>query len=172
MKHDDPDHRGGSLFANRRAALAACALLRPMLEGSLQDAAIAPSGCLHAVIMDPALSPRDCCFEAAILHELSLPDRSRWDADYAAYARAKARVSWETGVDGSLLHTCEPYRLRLGDTNLRGAVIDHGLIVAVSGALPWFDEALAGCIAYCLRGFALQQAHDTPGVLSLMVDPA
>lgn len=175
MSHDLPRSaerdaqiaNSGSVFANAHVAGAACALLQPLLAQCLQSEALVPSHCLHVVVMDPARSPQDCSFDEAILWEMSLPERTRWDADYAAYARAKARVAWRTGVDGTRLHTCEPYRLMSEDTNLRGAVVHHGIVVAVSGALPWFDEAIATCVATWLRALALQRAHGTEGVLAL-----
>ena len=83
-----------------------------------------------------------------------MPDPKDWDADYRAYARAKARLSWETGRDGHVVQALEPYRLRAGDTNLWGGVALGGIVVGVSGAQPWFDEAFAGCIAHCLRALA------------------
>ncbi|HEF4757194.1 TPA: hypothetical protein SAP12_005432, partial [Burkholderia multivorans] len=95
--------RGGSAFADRQAAIAAVELLLPTLSAALQSDFVGDSGCLHIVIMDPALGPHDASFEDAILYEFSLPDPKDWDADYRAYARAKARLSWETGRDGHVV---------------------------------------------------------------------
>ncbi|KVX55280.1 hypothetical protein DF107_06435 [Burkholderia stagnalis] len=162
-----PVRRGGSAFADRQAAIAAVELLLPSLSAALQGDAIGDSGCLHIVIMDPGLGPHDAPFEDAILYEFSLPAPKEWDADYRAYARAKARLSWETGRDGHLVQALEPHRLRAGDTNLWGAVARDGIVVGVSGALPWFDEAFAGCIAQCLRAFAKHRADATPDALAL-----
>jgi hypothetical protein len=61
----------------------------------------------------------------------------------------------------------EPYRLRAGDTNLWGAVALNGIVVGVSGAQPWFDEAFAGCIAHCLRALAKHRAQSTPDALAI-----
>ncbi|KVG10970.1 hypothetical protein WJ24_10915 [Burkholderia vietnamiensis] len=159
--------RGGSAFADRQAAVAAVELLLPTLSAALQSDFVGDSGCLHIVIMDPAIGPRDAAFEDAILYEFSLPDPKDWDADYRAYARAKARLSWETGRDGHVVQALEPYRLRAGDTNLWGAVAQHGIVVGVSGAQPWFDEAFAGCIAHCLRAVAKHRAQATPDALAI-----
>ncbi|WP_261544682.1 hypothetical protein [Burkholderia multivorans] len=159
--------RGGSVFADRQAAIAAVELLLPTLSAALQSDFVGDSGCLHIVIMDPALGPQDASFEDAILYEFSLPDPKDWDADYRAYARAKARLSWETGRDGHVVQALEPYRLRAGDTNLWGAVAQHGIVVGVSGAQPWFDEAFAGCIAHCLRALAKHRAQATPDALAI-----
>ncbi|MDN7677481.1 hypothetical protein [Burkholderia cenocepacia] len=159
--------RGGSAFADRQAAVAAVELLLPSLSAALQSDFVGDSGCLHIVIMDPALGPHDAAFEDAILYEFSLPDPKDWDADYRAYARAKARLSWETGRDGHVVQTLEPYRLRAGDTNLWGGFALGGIVVGVSGAQPWFDEAFAGCIAHCLRALAKHRAQATPDGLAI-----
>lgn len=162
----DP-RRAGSLYADRSAASAAIELLRPSLSAALCNDIVGQSGCLHIVVMDPALGPDDASFEDAILYEYSMPDPTKWDADYCAYARAKARLSWEHGVDSRLIQSSEPYRLRSGDTNLWGSVMQHGIVVGVSGAQPWFDEALAGCVAHCLRAIAHHRANAMPGTLAL-----
>ncbi|GBH27416.1 hypothetical protein [Burkholderia vietnamiensis] len=159
--------RGGSAFADRQAAVAAVELLLPTLSAALQSDFVGDSGCLHIVIMDPAIGPRDAAFEDAILYEFSLPDPKDWDADYRAYARATARLAWDTGRDGHVVQALEPYRLRAGDTNVWGAVAQHGIVVGVSGAQPWFDEAFAGCIAHCLRAVAKHRAQATPDALAI-----
>ncbi|POM15127.1 hypothetical protein CSX04_07942 [Burkholderia cepacia] len=74
------DRRAGSAFANRQAAVAAVELLLPSLSAALQSDFVGDSGCLHIVIMDPALGPLDATFEDAILYEFSLPDAKDWDA--------------------------------------------------------------------------------------------
>ncbi|WP_414137514.1 hypothetical protein [Burkholderia cepacia] len=167
MPATSTDRRAGSAFANRQAAVAAVELLLPSLSAALQSDFVGDSGCLHIVIMDPALGPLEATFEDAILYEFSLPDAKDWDADYRAYARAKARLSWETGRDGHVVQALEPYRLRAGDTNLWGGVALGGIVVGVSGAQPWFDEAFAGCIAHCLRALAKHRAQATPDALAI-----
>src|SRR5690606_40017855 len=54
------------------------------------------SGFLHIVIMDPALPWGRASFDESILHEHSVGDRLQWDADYARFARDKARICWRT----------------------------------------------------------------------------
>ncbi|WP_338926200.1 hypothetical protein IHE33_01040 [Mycetohabitans endofungorum] len=159
--------RSGSLYADRSAASAAIEMLLPTLSAALHNTVVGDSGCLHIVVMDPALGPGDACFEDAILYEHSMPDPAQWDADYRAYARAKARLSWEHGIDSRLIQCSQPHRLRRGDTNLWGSVAQHGIVVGVSGAQPWFDEALAGCVAHCLRAIARHRAEAAAGTLAL-----
>ena len=150
---------GGSVLADRQAAMQAVEMLMPMFASALHDQTVGDSGCLHVVIMDPARTPADSSFEEAILYEFSLPDPREWDADYGAFARAKARISWETGMDSHLVQTCQPHRLRAGHTTLWGSVARDGIVVGVSGANPWFDEALAGCVAHCLKAIAQHRAR-------------
>lgn len=148
----------GSVFADRQAAIETIEILRPMLVAALGNSAIGESGCLHVVIMDPALTPAEATFEEAILYEFSLPEPSQWDADYVAFARAKARLSWSNSRDSHLLQSCQPHRLRSGDTALWGSIVYEGIVVGVSGADPWFDEAFAGCVAHCLKAIAKRRA--------------
>jgi hypothetical protein len=91
-------------------------------------------------VVDPASGPRDARFDDAILYEHSIGDRARWDADYAAFARAKAELSWRTRSD-----------------NPKGAVWLDGIVVGASGELEPFDQAFAGAVAMCLRALARQQ---------------
>lgn len=138
------------------AARAAVSLALPAIELAMRDPAAGDSGCLHIVVMDP-LAPPPVAFERAILHEHSI-NRARWDADYAAFARAKARLSWRTGADSQRVQTGMPHRLEPGDTLLWGSVCLDGIVVAVSGMQPWYDEALAGVVACCLRGIVKGRA--------------
>lgn len=149
---------GGSVLADRQAAIQAVEMLLPMFAAALHDETVGQSGCMHVVIMDPALTPAEVPFEEAILYEFSLPDPREWDADYRGFARAKARLSWLTGMDSHLIQARQPHRLRSGNTTLWGSVAFEGIVVGVSGANPWFDEAFAGCVAHCLKAIALHRA--------------
>lgn len=148
---------GGSRLADADAARRALTLALPMLTASLADKGVGESGCMHVVVMDPGRTPGTCAFEDAILHEHSLPSRERWDADYAAYARDKARLAWQTGTDTGQLATRAPHLLRAGDTVLAGGVVVDGIVVAVSGANGWFDEAFARSVACLLRAVAFER---------------
>jgi hypothetical protein len=135
----------------------------PMIEPQMRNPEVVGSGFLCIVVMDPALQPGSVPFEEAVLLEYAIGDRSKWDADYAAFARAKAKASWEQGVDGHLLQALRPYRLAEGDSMLWGAVNLDGIVVGVSGAHAYYDEAFATAVAGCLRAIAKhrwQQAVD------------
>ncbi len=152
-----------SFFCNADAARRALDMAMPLIERQMDDREVVGSGFLHIVVMDPACQPGDAPFDQAVLLEHSVGDRSKWDADYAAFARAKAKASWEQGLDGHALQALQPHRLRKGDTMLWGAVNLDGIVVGVSGAHAYYDEAFATAIAACLRALAKhrwQQAVD------------
>jgi hypothetical protein len=123
---------------NQDPAERAIEMARPLIEQALLEPQYGDSGFLHVVVMDRTQAPGACAFEEAILHEHSFGDPAQWDADYAAFARAKAQTSWLTRAD-----------------NPKGAVCVDGIVVAASGAFERFDQAYAGVVAMCLR--ALQE---------------
>jgi hypothetical protein len=98
---------------------------------------------MHMVVMDPHADPRKDAFEDAILVERSFGDPTRWNADYAWYARAKARVSFREQASLRKLVREHPERLRSDDIRVEGAVCDGGWTVAASGAQAWYDHAIA-----------------------------
>jgi hypothetical protein len=156
MKEDPirPDSDARSHLVDRDLAARAVEMALPLLHEAMRHEEYGDSGFLHIVIMDPALRPRDCDFEAAILHEHSIGDESRWDADYRGFARAKAALAWRHGRDSHEVQTRRAHCLRPGDSTLWGSVCVDGIVVGASGAFPMFDEAYSGVIAMCLRGLA------------------
>ena len=155
----------GSHFANQAAASRAIDMLMPTIESAMADSRFGESGALHIVVMDPARVSGSCRFEEAILHERSVGDRQRWDADYAGMARAKARLGWELGVDSHVVQVRRPHLLRHGDTLLWGGVCLDGIVVAMSGFHPWYDEAFSCAIAACLRALARHARADADGLV-------
>ncbi|NTV09384.1 MAG: hypothetical protein HGA47_01245 [Zoogloea sp.] len=162
----------GSHYVNRQTVRRAVELAMPMLEAAMGDPHIVGSGFLHIVVMDPGISPAEAAFEEAILFEQSLGDRQRWDADYAGFARAKARLSWSLGMDSHRVQSGLAHLLRKGDTLLSGSVWLDGIVVGVSGAFPWFDEAIAGTIAMWLRALARDAREGDDGRLALEAPPS
>jgi hypothetical protein len=122
---------------DRALAARAVAMALPLIEEAMREPRFGDSGFLHLVLMEPAADPERTDFEQAILHEHSVGDRARWDADYAAFARGKARTSWISRAD-----------------NPKGAVCVDGIVVGASGAFESFDQAYAGVVAMCLRALA------------------
>lgn len=143
-------------YLTRETAQNALALVTPMVEQALGDRRIVGSGFLYVVVMDPARTPINTRFEEAILHEHAFGDRSLWDADYAAFARAKARLSWRTGYDSDAVQHVVPHLLRSGDSTIAGGICLDGLVVAASGAYPEYDVVFAGTVALWLRALARQ----------------
>jgi hypothetical protein len=148
-----------SYFIDRAAAQAAVQYSLPTITAAMKDRQVGESGFLYVVVMDPGRPPQLASFEEAILYEHAIGDRERWDADYAAFARAKAQVAWKTGMNSHAVQELYPHLLGSGDTLLWGSVAVDGIVVGVSGAHPWFDEAIAGTIAMWLRALAKARAH-------------
>jgi hypothetical protein len=143
----------------------------PMIEAAMRDESVCGSGFLYIVVMDPALGPGVASFDEAVLLEHAIGDRSRWDADYAAFARAKAELSWRHAVDSQAVHHTRAHLLREGDSTLWGSVCLDGIVVGVSGAHPWYDEAFANCIAGCLRAIAKERLAADVAARRLSVPP-
>lgn len=147
----------GSHFADASAARRAIDMALPMIESAMKDPQVCGSGFLYIVVMDPGLSPRDAEFNDAVLLEHAVGDRSRWDADYAGFARGKARLSWQHAAGSHEVQSARSHCLRHGDSVLWGSAWLDGIVVGVSGAHPWFDEAFATAIAANLRAIAKQR---------------
>lgn len=146
-----------SYFLDRAACEKAVQFSMPMIHAAMESRAAGESGFLYVVVMNPCSNPANSSFEASILFEKAVfGDQNKWDADYGEFARAKAKISWKTGLDGHVVQEIKPHLLSAGDTVLWGSVVLDGIVVAVSGADAWFDEAFAGTIAMCLRALAKQ----------------
>jgi hypothetical protein len=124
----------------------------PVLEQAARDRAIGQSGVFHVVVLDPMCTPENATFEEAILAERSYgKPRKEWEVDFAAYARAKARVSWHARRDSHAVQALAPQLRQADDTPLWGGVYLDGLVVAASGAEPQYDEAMSGMVALLIR---------------------
>lgn len=134
-------------FFDRDTAARAVRLVMPMMSAAMDTQEAGDSGFLHIVVMNPVMPPGGPSFEEAILYEESLGDRGQWDADYAAYARGKARLSWRSQRDSHWICEVAPQYLVENEQALWGSVCVQGVVVGVSGAYPWFDEAFSGAIA-------------------------
>ena len=144
----------GSHFADADAARRAIAMTLPMIESAMLDREVCGSGFLYIVVMDPGLTPRDADFSDAVLVEHAVGDRTQWDADYAGFARAKAKLSWTHKMGSHEVQASRTHVLRRGDSVLWGSVWLDGIVVGVSGAHPWYDEAFAIAVAGNLRAIA------------------
>lgn len=137
-----------------RSALArkAVSLAAPMIREALGQRQFAGSGFVYLVILDPARTSASSLFEEAILHEEALGEPGgRPEAEHAAFAREKARLSWINRCDGHVAQHVLPQLLQSGATPLSGSVWLDGIVVAASGSSPVYDEVFAGTVAVCLR---------------------
>lgn len=125
-----------------------------MIDAAMQSREAGASGFLYVVVMKPGFTPAHGSFKDAILYEHAVGDTSKWDADYGHFARGKAEVSWRTGLDSQVAQQQKPHLLVEGDSLLCGGVVLHDIVISVSGADPWFDEAFAGAVALTLRALA------------------
>jgi hypothetical protein len=157
---------GGSCYAAADAARQAVEAALPSIERLLQSADVSGLGVLAVVVMDPALTPADCNFADAVLLQQAIGPRERWDVDYMAFALDKARLSWRHGADSALLQWQAPQRLRRGDSLLDGGVWLDGIVVAASGAMPWYDEAFALCVAAHFRAIAKRSRQQARGAIA------
>lgn len=146
-------------IVDKAAAEAAVQMALPSIEQAMRNPEVGESGFLYIVILDPRSTPGNSFFEDAILYEHAIGERSRWDADYASFARAKAQLAWRTGLDSHLVQELRPHLLQPGDTALWGSVVVDGIVVGVSGANPWYDEAFAAIVATCLRAICKARRH-------------
>lgn len=153
----NPDAGAPAPLLNETLAQEAVACVRPLFDRAVQTQDFGESGAAHVVVMRPGSSPRECSFEDAILYEESFGDVPRWDADYAGFARAKARLAWTAGRDSQQARDAAPQLLSTGDTLLGGGVHIDGMTVAVSGMHAWYDEALAASVAWFLRALAKRE---------------
>ncbi len=147
----------GSYYADADAARRAVEMALPMIEPAMRLPGVCGSGFLVIVVMDPALRPGDRPFDDAVLYEHSIGDRTKWDADYAAFARGKARLSWQHGAGSADLQALRPHTLREGESMLWGSACLDGIVVGVSGAEAWWDEAFATAVAANLRAIAKER---------------
>lgn len=135
-----------------------------MLQSLAAERAVNGSGVLHVVVLriDADLSKPDA--EIVLAERSYGVPRERWDADYAAFAIAKARLSLRERCDSHRVHALMPQRLRVGDTALWGSVWLDGIVVGVSGCEAAYDEAAAMAVATMLRAAAKQKlsAQATP----------
>jgi hypothetical protein len=147
----------------------AVALAEPTLRALLARSGVSGERVLHIVVVDPCSNPAGGG-EARVLHEHSIGDPARWGADYAGFARAKARLAWRLGRDAQAIQDDMPHLLARGDTLLGGAIVRKGLVVGASGAHPWFDAACAGIVADLVLALAQQRARDLRAAGALSVD--
>jgi hypothetical protein len=162
MAITDPLATAGSPRAglvSRELAEEAVGLALPAIEAALKRPGVSGEGVLHVVVMDPHAVPGRDAFEDAVLFERPVGDPGSWGADYRGFARAKAALSWRLQCDTHVVQELRPHLLQGGDTLIWGGVVRDGLVVAASGAHPWFDEAFANAVAGFILALAQEKAR-------------
>jgi hypothetical protein len=152
-----------SYFLDQNTAKQAVELSLPTIIAAMDSRVAGASGFLYIVILKPGATPATGTFSDSILYEHAVGDTAKWDADYGKFARAKAELSWRTGLDTRLVQQSHPHLLAQGDSLLWGGIVHDGIVVAVSGADPWYDEAFAGSIALFLLALARKGAAEQAG---------
>ena len=158
MPSPDTGFRARPLL-DRELAMEAIQLALPSIQAALQRPGVSGEQVLHLVVLDPHAQPGAAAFEEAVLCEYSVGNPQEWGADYRGFARSKAELSWRLGCDTHAVQEMRPHLLQEGDSLLWGGVWRDGLVVAASGAHPWFDEAFANAVAGFLLALAQERAR-------------
>ncbi len=153
-----------SVVIDTQSARRALAFALPAIVAALDDPRVSGTACLSIVVLDPACAPSNDDAEPRVLLEYAV-GRERWGADYAAFARAKACRAWRTGACRSGQNEAWlPRRgvatLHASESQLRGSAVLDGIVVAVSGARPCYDDGIALTVAAWLRAVALERQHE------------
>lgn len=135
---------------------------------TMVDAGFAKHHALHIVVMDPAQLYEPKTFKKAILLEKSFGDPETWKQDYQAIARAKARQVRKFGIPNQIIVERMPHLLKDHDTRFYGSTIKDGIVVAVSGVEPWFDQLISEmvasmCQALCIDKMQKEVLEQTEG---------
>jgi hypothetical protein len=105
----------------------------------------------HFIILNPAFerwSVKDV--ESAILLERFLGNNDG-KHNYREIALSKAGQAWRVGTSNAFVQSFAPALLEEGDTPYAGSFVCNGLVVAVSGLQPYFDELVANWIACTIQ---------------------
>lgn len=114
----------------------------------------------YIVVMDPTrLYDPNHCFEDAIIYKRIFNGGRK----YKGYAHSKAMTARRCRMTTSLIIKDHPYLLKKGDTVFPGGVYDNGLVVAVSGTNPEFDELFACTIIGQCRAIIRLQMNTIQG---------
>jgi len=117
---------------------------------------------LHIVVLDPSKYFGSCgFFEQAILYEESFgAPREEWERPFDEFARAKAMLSWRTGMDTHLVQQRFPHLYNEGDITFGGGVYRDGIVVGVSGVQWFFDQMFAELTVSACKALSIQRMID------------
>lgn len=126
----------------------------PAIESTMRSGR-AKRAQLHVVALDPAREyqpekPLPILFEHSI-------GEDKWEKDYRGVARAKAGVSWRTGLSSREAAALKPALIKPGDTRWPGSAIVGGIVSAASGVQSYNDEMYAYMTSAALNAEAHRQ---------------
>jgi hypothetical protein len=117
---------------------------------------------LHVVVLNPCV-PFVEGADLPILFEYSIGKRSDWERwngqTFDDFARAKAKLSWRTGLPSREVVLNQPHLLRPRDPRLWGSSVFGGVVSAASGAQPFFDEMFSDMTSAAMVGEARYYAN-------------
>ena len=71
--------------------------------------------------------------------------------NYREIALSKVEQAWMVGMSNAFVQSFAPALLKEKDTPYAGSFVYNGLVVAVSGLQPWFDELVSMWIACTIQ---------------------
>lgn len=92
-------------------------------------------------------------------------DNPKWDL-YEQIAIAKARTTWETGLNSHDVQQNAPHLYRPGMTKWGGAVIENKLVVAFSGVQAVHDAAIASTMLRWIISICQDEMTKPDGVMA------
>ena len=82
-------------------------------------------------------------------------DRTKWKNPYDEFARAKAVLSWRTGLPSHLIQRNRPHLFENGDIKFGGSTAYEGIVVGTSGLAWHHDLIISGMFATALHALAI-----------------
>ena len=112
---------------------------------------------MHVVVLKPCV-PYTEGAELPILFEYSIGNRAYWEEwdgkSFGDFARAKAHLSWRTGLSSREVVLTKPHLLLHGDCRYWGSSVYGGYITGISGVEPFYDEMFATMTSAAMVGQA------------------
>ena len=151
-----------SYYLNKEVAIYACALIRPAID-ELFRSPYPKRKCLHLVVLDPTKQHESTSDVDSILFEESINGAEWGEYAFNDFARAKAFLSFRTGLSSLEVQQFRPHLYEEGDVKYGGSVIFNGIIAAASGIQPYFDAMCAMWLATACHAIA---THDFQSLLA------
>ncbi len=148
-------------------------LVRPAILDLLSSGHVSRT-CMHIVLLDPS-NRADLGHDwlDAILYEESFgTDDPDWGQKFINIARAKAQVSWRTGLPSHVVALTMPALYHPGDTKYGGSMVLDGITASASGVQWQLDLFVSTIITAAIRSLALMKmAEITASDQNFLPDP-